>query len=184
MTAPDDTIRTLWQRARSGDADARDRLFAAHADRASLFIRARLGPGLREHVDSQDVLQEAYLAAHRDFERFEYREEGAFGRWLFRIIENRLRDLGDRHGAAKRRPAELPPREPPTGPATAAERNDRQAQLLRALDALPEDQRAVLIHRYFEGLDAEETGRLLGRSAGAVRKLTARALVAFGKVLT
>jgi DNA-directed RNA polymerase specialized sigma24 family protein len=40
-------------------------------------------------IDSRDVLQEAYLAAHRDFDRFEWRDEGAFLRWLFRIVDRR-----------------------------------------------------------------------------------------------
>src|SRR5262249_28671049 len=74
--------RILCDKARAGDREAYDRLFGLHADRALLFIRARLGPRLREKVESQDVLQEAYLAAHQAFASFRYTDEGAFTRWL------------------------------------------------------------------------------------------------------
>ncbi len=175
--------RTLWLQARGGDRAAYDRLFALHADRALMFIRARLGPRLRASVESADVLQDAYLAAHAAFDRFDYTEEGAFARWLFRIIENRLRDLNDYLGAKKRQAVALPALDPATGPVTAADRAERREALVRALDRLDEDHRRVILLRYFEGLGAEETGRLMGRSPGAVRKLAARALAELGEKL-
>jgi RNA polymerase sigma-70 factor, ECF subfamily len=171
---------TLWRQAREGDEAAYNRLFALHADRALLFIRARLGPRLRASIDSTDVLQEAYLAAHRGFETFTYVDDGSFFRWLCRIIENRIRDGNDYAGAAKRQAAPLPVSDP-TGPVTALDRKLDRERLLAALDRLSDDHRAVLLLRYFEGLSSEEAGERLGRSAGAVRKLTARALTELGK---
>ncbi len=179
----DANTRTLWQQARDGDREAYDRLFALHADRCLMFIRARLGARMRASVESRDVLQDAYLAAHRDFDTFQYTDEGAFTRWLCRIIENRIRDFGDYLAARKRRATAPPEPEPPTGPATAAGRAESREALLRGLDSLGEEHRSVLLLRYFEGLGAEEAARRMGRSAGAIRKLTARALVALGEAL-
>ena len=85
----DSITRRLWLQARGGDRAAYDRLFALHADRALMFVRARLGPRLRASVESADVLQDAYLAAHAAFDRFNYTDEGAFARWLFRRLWNR-----------------------------------------------------------------------------------------------
>jgi len=178
----DSVTQDLWRQARDGDRAAYDRLFALHADRAQMFIRARLGSALREKVETQDVLQDAYLAAHQCFASFEYTDEGAFTRWLCRIIDNRIRDLGDHFGALKRQAVELP-RSDPTGPATAADRAEHRAKVVFALDAIENDHRQVLLLRYFEGLSAEETGQRMGRTAGAVRKLAARALVELGKRL-
>src|SRR5262249_54879201 len=160
--------RILWQKARAGDRAAYDGLFALHADRALLFIRTRLGPRLRQKLESLDVLQDAYLAAHRAFDGFEYTDEGAFTRWLCRIIDNRIRDLGDHFAAAKRQPVELP-RSDPTGPVTALDRAEHREKIARALDTLGDDHREVLLLRFFEGLSAEEAGKQLNRSAGAVR---------------
>src|SRR5262249_37877765 len=178
----DSISKLLWQKARGGDRAAYDHLFALHADRALLFIRARLGPKLRAKVESGDVLQDAYLAAHQAFAGFEYTDEGAFNRWLCRIIDNRIRDLGDHFNARKRQPVELP-RSDPTGPATALDRAEHRDKVARALDVLTDEHRQVLLLRFFEGLSAEETGQRMNRSAGAVRKLTARALVELGKRL-
>jgi RNA polymerase sigma-70 factor (ECF subfamily) len=174
--------RALWEKARAGDRAAYDRLFALHADRALFFIRARLGPRLREKLESRDVLQDAYAAAHGAFDGFQYTDDDAFMRWLCRIIENRIRDLGDRHDAVKRQPVPRPATDP-TGPVTAMDRAEHRARVERALDTLDEEHRAVLLLRFFEGLGAEEAGRRMDRSAGAVRKLTARALVELGRRL-
>jgi RNA polymerase sigma-70 factor (ECF subfamily) len=174
--------KVLWEKARAGDRSAYDQLFALHADRALLFVRARLGPALRGRVESTDVLQDAYLAAHKDFDRFTYTDDGAFLRWLCRIIENRIRDGDDYFAALKRQPVELP-RSDPAGPSTLLDRADGRRKVAAALDDLAEDHRQVLLLRYFEGLSAEEAGELMGRSAGAVRNLTARALAELGKRL-
>jgi RNA polymerase sigma-70 factor (ECF subfamily) len=173
---------TLWRQAKAGDEAAYGRLFALHADRALLFIRARLGPHLRGTIESGDVLQDAYLAAHRGFETFTYSDDGSFLRWLCRIIENRIRDWNDYARAEKRQAAPLPDSDP-TGPITALDRKLDRERLLAALDRLSEDHRVVLLLRYFEGLSSEEVGARLERSAGAVRKLTARALAELGKVM-
>lgn len=174
--------RQLWEKAQAGDRSAYDQLFALHTDRALLFVRARLGPALRAHVDSLDVLQDAYLVAHRDFDRFEYTDEGAFLRWLCRIIENRIRDGHDYFAALKRQPRSLP-RVDPAGPSTLLDRAEHREKLIAALDELSEEHRQVLLLRYFEELSAEEAGRLMNRSAGAIRNLTARALTELGKHL-
>ncbi len=172
----------LWQLARSGDQAAYDRLFARHADRALLFIHARLGPVLRQKIDAEDVLQDAYLHAHRSFEQFIYTDEGSFLRWLCRIIEHRLSDWHD-HFTAQKRQAVPVPHSDPTGPATALDRAEHRVKVAKALESLSEDHRQVLLFRYFEGLNSEEIGQRMGRSAGAIRKLTARALEELGKAL-
>lgn len=174
--------RVLWERARAGDRRAYDQLFALNADRALLFVRARLGPALRARVESVDVLQDAYLAAHKDFARFEYSDEGSFLRWICRIIENRIRDGDDYFRALKRQEAPLP-KPQPDGPSTLLDRSDCRRKIADALDLLAEDHRQALLLRYFEGLSAEDAGRLMNRSANAVRSLTARALDELGKKL-
>ena len=79
MDAPASTARLL-QRARDGDRAAYDRLFALAADRLLLYVRLRLGKGLRDRLESMDVVQEAYLEAWKDLATFEPRDDGAFAR--------------------------------------------------------------------------------------------------------
>jgi RNA polymerase sigma-70 factor (ECF subfamily) len=141
-----------------------------------------LGTELRNDADSLDILQDTYLAALRDFPKFEWRGDDSFGRWLNRIVSHRIADRADRLHTQKRSPVELP-RLDPTGPVTALDRSEHREKVARALERLEPDHREVILLRYFEGLDAEQTGVRMQRSAGAVRKLCARALIEMEKVL-
>jgi RNA polymerase sigma-70 factor (ECF subfamily) len=157
-------------------------LFARHADRLLVYVRARLGAALREKLEAEDILQEAFLAALKSFESFEYTDDGAFLRWMCRIIENRQRDAHD-HFAARKRQQVFLPKSAPTGPLTALGRAENSERMERALSELSPEHREVLLLRYFEGLTAEEAGERMHRSAGAIRSLSARALVELGKRL-
>ncbi len=178
------TTAGLVARARSGDAEAYDALFALAADRARLFVRLRLGGALRAKMDVEDVLQEAYLEAHRSFDTFRYQGDGAFARWLCRIIENRIRGLADHHGAQKRRPPGALERVSRieqrvavarTGPQTAVLRGERSSRLAEAMDALADDEREVLLLRFFQDRTLDQIAHLTGRSPSAVRRLLGRA---------
>ncbi len=177
---PESVAKQLWRKASAGDGAAYEQLFALHADHLLVFIRARMGEALRAKVEPEDVLQDAYLAAHRCFAEFEYRDEGAFLRWVCRIISNRLRDAADHFGALKRQDIEVP-RSWPTGPQTAAGRAEGRQQIEQALQQLSPEHREVILLRYFEGLSAEEIGRQMNRTSGAARNLLSRALVELGK---
>ncbi len=176
---PESIARALWRQAKAGDQSAYEQLFSLHADRVLVFIRARLGK-LREKIEPEDILQDVYLSAHRSFADFEYTDDGAFLRWLCRIIDNRLRDSHDYFTAKKRQ--EVPvPRSALTGPVTALNRVENRERVESALKRLSDEHCEVLLLRYFGGLSAEETGLRMNRSAGAVRNLAARALVELGK---
>jgi RNA polymerase sigma-70 factor (sigma-E family) len=60
---------------------------------------------------------------------------------------------------------------------------DRDAELLRALHALPLPLRAVVVLRFSEDLSEEETARWLGCSVAAVADRTEQALALLGDLL-
>ena len=62
------------------------------------------------------------------------------------------------------------------GPEGRAMRNSDAATARRLLDLLPPHQRELLVLRVAVGLSAEETGAVLGMTAGAVRVAQHRAL--------
>jgi len=171
--------KQLWRKAKAGDQAAYEELFVLHVDRLLVFIRAKLGDQLRGKLEAEDVLQDAWASALNSFDQFEYTDEGAFVRWMCRIIENRMRDANDYFNAAKRRQVVLP-RSALTGPSTCLNRAENQAAIETALQELSPDHRDVILLRYFEGLTAEEAGERMNRSAGAVRNLTSRALIELG----
>ncbi|GAA1696086.1 SigE family RNA polymerase sigma factor [Kribbella yunnanensis] len=65
----------------------------------------------------------------------------------------------------------------------SAEDHELRLLLLQALDGLPPLDRAVLVLRFFEDRSVEQVARDLGKSAGAIKNRTARALVRVRAVL-
>ena len=160
-------------RARAGDWDAYEVLVArytAPAHRTAVL----LGAG----ADADDVVQEAFVKAHRQISR--YRGESGFRPWLLAIVANETRNL---HRSRRRRDglvlraAAREDSEPtcpdPAESAMAAERRQRLVDLIRLLDT-PE--REVLVCRYLLDLSEAETAITLGVPKGTVKSRTARAL--------
>ena len=176
-----DDLDALVERARAGEREAYDLLFARAADRLLLFVRLRLGAGLAAKLEPTDVLQEVYLAAHADFARFEPRGSGSFLAWLCGIAQRRLGRLAEHHGL---RHADAGPisrvldlaHDDRTGPVTAACRVDAREQLAQAVETLEDDAREVLLLRFFEGLNQAEIAARTGRSTSAVQRALAKAL--------
>jgi len=195
MTAapgPSQITLGLVLRARAGDRDAYDRLFALASERALLFIRLRLGARLRGRLDSMDVLQEAYVEALRAFPDFEFRGDDSFSRWICRLIENRIRGLADHFDAAKRRPPGAPApisqvldrvRATTPGPSTQFELKEDEKRLAAALERLADDEREALLLRFFQERDVDDIARLTGASASSVRRLVGRATAKLGGLL-
>ncbi len=105
------TIRLLHD-AQQGDRDALDALYTRYLDRMHAIVRLRLGPKLRQKLDSMDILQEAMLASIRDLENVELQTRQDLFHWLCRLVENRIRDQADHFAARKRDMAKERPLEP------------------------------------------------------------------------
>lgn len=165
----------LVEDARAGDPRARSELFDALRARIVLWAASKMSPALRAKVEPDDLAQEVLLAIHRDLDAFGGRDRRTFCAWVFRIAENRLRDLADHFGAAKRQEVEVP-RSAQTTPGTQAARNEAVRRLARAISALPDDHRRVVQLRRLEEREFGEIAAELGRSENAVRILYCRAL--------
>ncbi len=136
------------------------------ADSSTLAFRVALGV-LRNREDAEDVAQEAFLKAYRNFHRLRDRER--FRSWLVRIAWrlalDRLRSAGRRE-RRELAAAELSPSPTVEDPIAAGE---FQQYLHRALDELPEKLRIVLVLAAVEGHDIREVARLLGVPEGTVK---------------
>jgi RNA polymerase sigma-70 factor (ECF subfamily) len=186
--APDE--QELVRRLRAGDDAAYAVLVRAHAGRL-LAVARRM---LRAEEDAQDALQEAFLQAFRGIDRF---EGGArLSTWLHRIVVNAcLMRLRTRSRRPEDPIEELLPRfyedghRVDPGPPWRSEGADPVVQrelavLVRgAIDRLPEIYRNVLLLRDIEGLDTEETARLLDVKADTVKVRLHRARQALRALL-
>lgn len=172
----------LVRAALDGGREARSALLERLRPRLVLWAATRMSPALRARVEPEDVAQEVLLAVHRGIDAFDAREPGAFLAWVFRVGENRIRDLVDHFGAAKRRLPE--PRERTrTSPSSAAARGESLVRLRQALDELPPRYQEVIRLRRIQGLECPQVAEILGRSENAVRVLYCRALKALGERL-
>jgi RNA polymerase sigma-70 factor (ECF subfamily) len=122
---------------------------------------------VRDDVEAEDVLQEAYFRAFTSLADF--RGDASLATWLTRIVLNealqrvrRRRDVpvADIHNDIEQRGAEVIPF-PASQTTPDPERAMAQRQLCqlveRAIDELPYEFRTVLIARIIEGMSVEET---------------------------
>lgn len=174
-------------RARRGDRAALDRLLRRIETRLLRRAETRLGPGLRARMGRSDILQATYLEVIRGLDGFDGATEDAFLAWTESVLENAVRHQHRWFRARKRKgpsgssPAEALARElkrdTPT-PSAEAVRAEDLVLAGRALEALPEDQRRVIVLCVVEGRSHREAGEALGRSEGATRMLLFRARAA------
>ena len=154
-----------------GDADAFATLVMRHRDRLwSLALRTT---GNRD--DAADALQDALLSAHRNAARF--RAEAAVTTWLHRIVVNacldRLRRQRIRPTVPWPEPDASAPPEQLTAP-DALSRHETRWEIERALQQLPDDQRAAIVLVDVEGYSVAEAAQLLDCPAGTVKSRCAR----------
>jgi RNA polymerase sigma-70 factor (ECF subfamily) len=161
----------LVARAVAGDRDAFTALVRRHDPRMRALAYKLLG-GDRHAMD--DVLQDAYLRAYLAMPRF--RHDAEPGSWLYRIVYNACIDELRR---ARLRPAPVDPGD------RDWERGGTQADpgvvvgnrdlTVRALRALPEEQRVTLVLVDGEGFDNVTAARILDVPPGTVGSRLSRA---------
>lgn len=193
------STRVLLERYHGGDAAALNELYGRYTTRVLAVVRVRLGAELRQKVQSLDIVQEAMLASLQNIEQFDYASEGAFLKWLTKIVENRILDQLDYHKAARRDFRKESPLENPRssgsaipldipdkgGLPTASQNlilNEDLSRLEQALDHLPVETRELIIALKLEGRTYQELADENGKSVDAVRMQANRAMDALTDV--
>lgn len=150
-------------------------------DSGTLAFRVAYGV-LRHREDAEDVAQEAFAKAYQQFRTL--RERDRFRAWLvrtaWRLALDRIR--GDRRRTQREQALEAPIAESTSEDAALA--RERAAQLWRAIDALPEKLRVVVVLAAIEEHDVREVARLLDLPAGTVKSRLFNARKALAESLT
>jgi len=173
-----DTLHLLRE-AQGGSSAAFNVLFQRHRDRLSTLVAVRMSPGLRAHIEAEDVVQETYLEAARKFSGFSPESPQAFYRWLARIAGFKVKEAERRRRAKKRGNPGPMATEPPadqTSVAGRAGRTERVEQIASAIEKLPSAQADAVRLRYLQGLSVADTAQQMERSEAAVKALVARGL--------
>jgi RNA polymerase sigma-70 factor, ECF subfamily len=165
--------RELVESARKGDRDAFKTLFERYHRRAYALAFGVL----RHQDDALDVVQDAFIKAHKYLDKFE--GNSSFYTWLYRIVMNLAIDHLRKHRRAK--PVELDeqhieaatddallPKFLGGNPGRALMDKQIRARIDKALGELSENHRAVLVMRELEGMSYEEMAQAMGCSKGTI----------------
>jgi RNA polymerase sigma-70 factor (ECF subfamily) len=187
---------------RGGDRGALADLFDKHRDRLRRMVELRMNARLRARLDPSDVLQEAFLDVHHDFDAYLADPKLPPLLWLRLHVGRRLTTLNRKHLGAKMRDAgleislyqgALPEASSAalasmllgrhTSPTQAAVRAERMLRVQEALNTLDPIDREVLALRHFEQLGRSEAAQVLGITQEAGAKRYFRALKRLKDVL-
>jgi RNA polymerase sigma-70 factor (ECF subfamily) len=123
---------------------------------------------------AEDVVQDVFIAAWKGLAQ--YHGEAALTSWLLGIARHKIQDYYRRtlrQAEVSDEGAEETSGEIATD--RAVFERERAIHVRRALDALPEMYRVVLLWRYWDGQSAAEIARAIGRTEKAVERLLFRA---------
>ncbi len=174
-TAVDDLELVLA--ARTGDPAAAKDAFRTLFERYHRRAYALAFGVLRHQDDAMDVVQDAFIKAHKYLDKFE--GNSSFYTWLYRIVMNLAIDHLRKHRRVK--PVELDetrmeesaeegllPRILGGNPGRALQDKEIRARIDGALDELSENHRSVLVMRELEGLSYEEMAQAMSCSKGTI----------------
>ena len=168
----------LVRAAQAGDLEAFNVLVQRH-ERPVFNVALRL---LRDVGLAEDATQDTFIRAWQNIGTF---QTGSVRSWLYKIATNRSYDM---LRASARRPAgsleaEIVEIEPlwtsggagDESPDAHALRRELSIYLERALTALPDDQRMVVLLVDVQGLDYHEVAEAMGVALGTVKSRLSRA---------
>lgn len=165
----------LVVRSKDGDLHAFNFIVQRYQSQV-LNLSARI---IGDRGRAEDVTQETFISAYQAIGRF---RGGSLRAWLMRIAANASRDS---LRGSQRRPeqsldeslesASFQPVSAEPSPEEHAERSELNKELQKAILALSDDQRAVLVLIDVQGFSYEETTESVGASIGTVKSRLNRA---------
>lgn len=162
--------RELIRRAKKGDSDAFRLLVEAY--QTAVY---RLALRMCGESGAEDAAQEAFVAAWRGLPRF--RGECKFSTWLYRLTTNAAIDYLRREQKQRTEGDvdDLSLADDSPSPQEQAERSETQQRVRKALAALSDEHRQILLLRYMQELDYGEIAQALHISEGTVKSRINRA---------
>jgi RNA polymerase sigma factor (sigma-70 family) len=169
----------LLERARAGDRQALERLFARHVTSLQRWARGRLPRWARDLADTDDLVQDTLAQTFKRIDDFEPRRVGALQAYLRQAVLNRIRNELRRKGRQPQA-TDLDDLEADSGESPLEQAIGREAveRYERALERLTPDEREAIIARIEMGYSYEELAEALGKpTPEAARKAARRALL-------
>jgi RNA polymerase sigma-70 factor, ECF subfamily len=163
----DDDLRTI-QHVLDGDVDA----FRKLVERYQTMLLSLIGNLVRDRSEREDLAQDTFLSAYVQLASYKPRE-GKFSTWLLTIARNKC--LNRLRKQTPQPMESLPSMVDERNPADALAETEFFAQLDRALEALPLDQKTAFVLAEIQGLSHAEIGRIEDTPVGTVKSRISRA---------
>lgn len=170
----EDDEHDLLVQAQQGSVEAFGDLYERFAPAVFRFLYSQLD----SRQDAEDLTADVFFRVWQALPRFHHRGV-PFLAYLFKVARNVRIDHYRRNALARltnRTNQDEEIRLTGSGPADLLQVRQDHQEIRKVLDSLRSEYRLVLMLRFIEGKDVEETARLMHRSPGAVRVLTHRAL--------
>jgi RNA polymerase sigma-70 factor (ECF subfamily) len=180
----DDASDEPWQlvkAAQEGDTEAFGVLYDKYVDMVFRYVLFRVGG---DRAFAEDVTSETFLRALRSIGSVSYQGRDV-GAWFVTIARNIVFD----HVKSSRYRLEVTTaelqdnREETSGPEQEVMTEATNAELLRCVSQLGDDQRECIVLRFIEGKSVSEVAQLMDRNEGAVKALQHRAVRRLAQIL-
>ncbi|MFD0199343.1 MULTISPECIES: sigma-70 family RNA polymerase sigma factor [Saccharothrix] len=170
----------LVRAAQGGDTDAFGALYDRYVDVVYRYVLFRVS----DRTLAEDVTSETFLRALRSIGSISYQGRDV-GAWFVTIARNIVFD----HVKSSRYRLEVTTaeladnREVTDGPEQEVLTDATNAELLRCVAQLGDDQRECITLRFIQGLSVAETAARMGRNEGAIKALQHRAVRRLAQLL-
>ncbi len=178
--------RTLIELAQNGDANAFEKLYAAHKRRVyGTCVRMTRG----NTSLAEDLTQEVFMQVYRKMQSF--RGESAFSTWLHRVTVNAVLMRLRKPVVPEVSLEEFQPEQEEAAPKADFGSYDLRlegvidrARLERAIDELPDGYHMIFVLHDIYGFDHGEIAGILGCSAGTSKSQLHKARISIRRLLT
>ena len=150
-------------------------LYEKHYEKVARYIFARTG----DRMVAEDLASDVFVRAFQAIDS--YKERGLpIEAWLFKIARNLVVD----YYRTKGREVPLESEPVASGDIEKMAENDMEIdRVVKAMEKLTPAQREVVGLRIFGELSSTETGKIMGKTPGAVRELQSQALKMLRQIL-
>lgn len=165
-----ENLDQLLHKACKGDKDAFGKIYKIYFSKIYRYCRINL----RSETEAQDVVQETFLKAWRSISSFSVYDGGSIQAFLFRIARNNIIDL-----SRKKRELSLEAALEVASSDDFEDELDKKGDIemvQAALSKLKEEDKQIVVLKFFEEMPSVEIAQVMNVNEGAVRVRLHRAL--------
>lgn len=156
-------LNALIQKAQKGDKESFSKLYQHFYKKIYRYLFFQI----RDEELCKDFCQDTFVKAWKSLAHFSIRKNGTFQAFLFTIARNLVIDHARKKKEVKIEEFESIPEEERLYEDIASK--EEVAQVRMALDKLTEEERQIIVLKYFEEMSGEEIAKVLSMKEGAVR---------------